>query len=292
MKYGVFLGCTIPARQMNYEQSARAVADALGIELVDADFGCCGFPVEPMDEVKALSMAAVNLKRAAEAGLDVVPLCSACGEMLTRAEHTLGKDDDSLAKVNALLKRELGVEYGGESPRIVHFAHVLYEDIGTDAIRKLVKRPLNDVRVAVHYGCHYVRPSSLFGGFDDPEFPHSLDDLVAATGAQSVDYAEKKDCCGGAVLAVGERIAREMTRKKLEALSQLQVDALVLICPFCGIMYDRYQKLIAEEAGKNYGVSVLYYPQLLGLALGIGPEKLGFDVNTIGVDGLLEKVGA
>ena len=291
MRYAVFLGCTIPARQMNYEQSARAVADALGIELVDAEFGCCGFPVEPLDEVKALSMAAMNLKKASEAGLDVVALCSACAEMMTKAKDLLARDAGTLRKVNKLLSKQLGTEYGGEAPEVIHFARLLYEKVGTDRIRELVKHPLDGLRVATHYGCHYMRPSKLYREFDDPEFPRSLDELVEATGAESIDYPGKKDCCGGGILAVGEKVAKEMTRRKLETLSQAGVDALVLICPFCGIMYDRYQKLIAGELEKSFDVPVLYYPQLLGLALGLDPDSLGFDINSVRVDGLLEKVG-
>jgi len=90
VKYQLFLGCTIPARQSNYEQSARRVSESLGIELSDPEFGCCGFPVEPVDEVKALAMAAMNLKKATENDVPVVTLCSACGEMLLKAEKLLG----------------------------------------------------------------------------------------------------------------------------------------------------------------------------------------------------------
>ena len=276
---------------MNYEQSTRQVAQRLGLELVDGDFGCCGYPIEPLDEVKALSMAAANLKKAVDNGLDVVSLCSACGEMLNRAEDVLSKDDATLGKVNSLLRKQLEIEYGGERPRIVHFARMLHEDFGVEKIRSMVERQLKGVRVAVHYGCHYVRPSTLFENFDDPELPTSLDELVEATGAESVDYPGKNDCCGGSILAVAEKIAKGMTGKKLETLSKLNVDAMVLICPFCGIMYDRYQTQIVSEVGGDFQIPVLYYPQLLGLALGIEAERLGFDVNSVSVANLLEKVG-
>ena len=291
MRYAVFLGCTIPTRQMNYEQSVRAISDALGIELVNANFGCCGFPIEPLDEAKALSMTAMNLNKAAETGLAVVALCSACAEMLTKAKDVLARDDATLRKVNKILSEQLGTEYKGESPRVIHFARMLYENVGTDKIKELVKRPLESLKVVVHYGCHYVRPSKLYDEFDDPEFPRSLDELVEATGAESVDYMGKKDCCGGGILAVNEGVAKEMARKKLETLAQVGVDALVLVCPFCGIMFDRYQKLISAELERSYNIPVLYYPQLLGLALGINPDKLGFDINSVSVDRLLEKVG-
>ena len=290
MKYTIFLGCTIPSRQMNYEQSSRAVAKALGIELVEADFGCCGFPLEPVDEVKALSMAAMNLKKGHETGLNVVTLCSACGEMLMKAEDILERDEATGKNVDSLLSKQIDSEYEGEKPRVIHFARMLYEDIGVEKINNMVKHHLGGLKIATHPGCHYVRPSSLIGGFDDPEFPHSLDELVEATGAESVDYIGKRDCCGGGILAVREDVAKAMTWKKLEVLAG-RVDALVLVCPFCGIMYDRYQKVMADELERELNVPVLYYPQLLGLALGVNPEELGFDINAISVEGLLEKVG-
>jgi len=289
LKYSVFLGCTIPARQVNYEQSARKVSEALGIELVEAEYGCCGFPVEPIDETKALAMAAVNLKLAEETGLPVVTLCSACGEMLNKAKKLLG-DDDVAKNVNKVLQKSLNTSYGGESPEVLHFARMLYETYGLDRLRAKVVKPLKGLRIATHPGCHYVRPKELFEEFDDPEFPVSLDRLVEATGAEAVDYVGKTDCCGGGVLAVSESTSKAMTGKKLETLSQLGLDALVLVCPFCGIMYDKYQRTLEAELEKQYGLPVLYYTQLLGLALGIPPDELGFDVNTVPVDGLLEKV--
>jgi len=291
MRYSLFLGCTIPVRQMNYELSARVVSKTLGIDLVDGGFGCCGFPVQPVDEAKALSMAAVNLKKAAEKGLDVVTLCSACGEMLARSEKALNGDEATLKNVNKILGSRLGAEYRGEKPRVVHFARMLYQDLGVEKIKAKVTHPLKGLRLACHPGCHYERPSTLYDGFDDPEFPGSLDRLVEATGAEAVDYIGKNDCCGGSLLAVREEASKAMTKGKLDTLKAAGVDALVLICPFCGIMYDKYQRTLAEELQQSYDIPVLYYPQLLGLALGIGSDQLGFDINSVSVKGLLEKVG-
>jgi heterodisulfide reductase subunit B len=287
MRYQLFLGCTIPARQSNYEQSARRVAEELGIELVDKDFGCCGFPVEPLDQTKALAMAAVNLKKANAEGDDVVALCSACGEMLVKAEKLLA-EPETVKNVNKLLNKSLDLSYESERPKIIHFARMLYQEYGIDELKKRVKKPLK-LTIATHPGCHYVRPKELFQEFDDPEYPHSLDELVEATGANPLDYVGKTDCCGGGILAVSEASAKAMTQKKLNTLKG-KADAMVLICPFCGIMFDKYQKLLEQEIEEKYDLPVLYYPQLLGLALGINPDELGFDVNSISVAGLLEKV--
>jgi len=278
MRYGLFLGCTIPTRQMNYEQSAREVARVFGIEFVYSGYGCCGFPV-----------AAANLKIASSSGDALVTLCSACGEMLNKTEKRLGEDAEAAKGVGKVLA-QVGLTYSGEKPRVIHFARMLHDDYGLDKIRAQVVRPLKGLKIATHPGCHYVRPSTLYPGFDDPEFPGTLDRLVEATGAEALDYQGKTDCCGGGILAVREEIAKAMTGKKLSRLSG-KADAMVVVCPFCGIMYDKYQKTLEEELGKQLGLPVLYYPQLLGLALGIDPSKLGFDVNSVGVQALISKVG-
>lgn len=290
MSYSVFLGCTIPTRQMNYEQSAREVAKTLGIELLDDVYGCCGFPLEPVDEVKALAMAAANIKITSNSGRDLVALCSACGEMLCKTEKRLEEDETAFKAVNKILT-QANIEYKGEKPRIIHFARMLYEDYGLEKLKAKVKHPLTTLKIASHPGCHYVRPSALYPGFDDPEFPGTLDRLVEATGAQPLDYEDKTDCCGGSILAVREDIAKSMTGNKLLKLVG-KADAMVVICPFCGIMYDKYQKTLEEELQKKMGIPIIYYPQLLGLALGIDPSKLGFDVNSVSVQELLSKVGA
>jgi heterodisulfide reductase subunit B len=273
---------------MNYEESARKVSEVLGIEIIDNDFGCCGFPIEAINETKALSMAAMNLKKASESNEPLLTLCSACGEMLSKAEQLL-ENEVVTKEVNKLLQKNLGTSYNGEKPRVLHFVRMLYEDYGIDKLRENISNPLTGIKIATHPGCHYVRPKELFQGFDDALFPKSLDELVEVTGAELVDYIGKTDCCGGSILAVSESIAKVMTMKKLETLFGT-VDALVLICPFCSIMYDKYQKLLGEELEKEYNIPVLYYPQLLGLALGQKPEDLGFDVNSVSVDELLERV--
>ena len=288
MKFNLFLGCTIPTRQMNYEQSAREVATNLGIELMEGGFGCCGFPVEPIDEVKSLAMAASNLILSSKSGLDTVVLCSACGEMLSKAEKRLAEDEGTLKSVNKLLL-QVGLEYKGEKPRIVHFARLLHDDYTIDKLRGKVKKPLKGLKVASHPGCHYVRPSTLYPGFDDPEFPGTLDKLIEALGAEALEYNGKTDCCGGSLLAVREDVSKAMTSKKLSMLAG-KVDAMVVICPFCGIMYDKYQRSLEEELETKYGLPVVYYTQLLGLALGLDPAKLGFDINSVSVQALLDKV--
>jgi heterodisulfide reductase subunit B len=288
-EYALFLGCTTPVRALNYELSSRKVAETLGIKLVDLDFGCCGFPIEVIDETDALAFAAKNLSLAKEKNLSVIVLCNACAEMLTKTEASLSRDEELTKKVNGLLQNRLGTLYEGSVP-VKHFARFLHEDYGLEKLKKNIKRPLKGIKIAVQYGCHYMRPSEIYKDFDDPFEPRTLDELVEVTGAESVEYESKMDCCGGGIVGIDEKIAVEMTKKKILELIEADVDAMILICPYCGIMYDRQQASILEAELKTLGIPVLYYPQLLGLALGIRADELGFDYNAMNSEKLLEKI--
>jgi heterodisulfide reductase subunit B len=170
MKYAFFLGCTIPARAMNYEVSARKIATKLGIEFVDLpDFGCCGFPVKSVDSFTTIVMAAKNIAIAEEKGLDICTLCNGCVVTLVEANHELKHKEELRKKVNKELSK-IGKEYKG-TIEVKHFARVLYEDVGVEKIKKEVKYGLDDFKLAAHYGCHYFKPSVVYGRFDDPEYP-------------------------------------------------------------------------------------------------------------------------
>ena len=145
--------------------------------------------------------------------------------------------------------------------------------------------------MSIHYGCHYLRPCELYDGFDDAENPSTVENLVAVTGAAVVDYKNKLECCGGAILGVEEDIALKMAKDKLDNVTKNKVDALVTICPFCSIMYEDNQKKIESKFNVEYNLPVLYYPQVLGLALGIDPKQLGFRLNKIKATNILEKIG-
>ena len=289
MKYALFLGCTVPTRALNYELSARKVAEKLGIELVDIpEFSCCGFPIRSVNQEAGFLMAARNLALAEKQGLNIVTLCSACVETLQEANYHFEKDPEYLKYFNEKLKR-FGLSYSG-SIEVKHFARMLYEDYGIEEIKKHVVRPLEGIRVAAHYGCHYIKPSEIYGNLDDPENPHTLDELIEVTGAESIFYREKEKCCGGAILGIREDIALKMTKAKLDAVKEAQADALILICPFCSVMYEGNQRKVEHEFGTEYKIPVLYYPQLLGLALGFEPNEVGFKFNRVKAKAFLEKL--
>jgi heterodisulfide reductase subunit B len=276
----LFLGCTVPVRNLNYELSARKVAAALGVELRDmAGLGCCGYPLKAFDQDTALVLAARALAQAGESGLTVVPLCSSCAGTLNEAAHHLDHDPQVLALVQERLT-PLGLTYR-PGVRVRHLARYLLEEVGLEAIAAKVTRPLSEFTFAPHYGCHLLKPSRVMEGFDDPEAPTSLARLIAVTGAKSLDYRYLKECCGGGVLGADEDLAGRMAGHKLLELSAAAVTAMVVICPFCNVMYEGQQKAIAKKLGADIKVPVVYLTQILGLAMGMSPDELGFKLNRV-----------
>ncbi len=282
-KYALFLGCTVPVRAQHYELATRNVAKELGIEFVDLkDGSCCGFPLKALDVKTALLLAARNVGLASNIGLDVITLCNSCTAMLSDAQEKLNERD--FRKDFS----ELGLTYPRQI-KVRHFVRMLYEDVGIDDIRNAIKNPLKNLKIIAHYGCHYLRPSYLHA-FDNVENPHTLDELVGATGATIIDYPEKKLCCGGSVLGVDEELAIKMSNQKLAIAKEKGADALISICPFCTVMYEDNQKKAETKFNTTYNIPVLYYPQLLGLGLGLTPEAVGLKFNRIKADNIINKI--
>lgn len=289
MKYAFFPGCLAPVMARHYELSARKVAKKLGVELVDVqDFACCGFPIMSVDQETALLMAARNLSVAEDLGLDICTICNGCASTLSEASKELMHDDQLREKVNEKLEK-IGRTYKG-NVRVKHFARVLYEDVGPEKIKSQVKNSLEGLKLASHYGCHYLKPSDVYDKFEDPEFPRSLDELISALGAETVEYEDKMQCCGGVILDVDDKIALAMAQRKLEHVKAVGADAIGLICPLCGSMYDRNQRVIERRFNAAYNMPVLYYTQLLGLALGLDPKELGLNLNRVKTSELLSKL--
>lgn len=290
MKYALFLGCTVPVRALNYELAARKVGEKLGLEFLDIpEFSCCGFPVKSVDRMTFMLMAAENLSLAEEANLDICTLCSACSSVLTEVDKQLKENRALRNRVN----EDLSVtnrKYHGKI-HVKHFVRILHEDVGLAKIKEMVKRPLSEFNFTAHYGCHYLKPSEVYGKFDEPENPRTLDELIRVTGAQSIPYEDKNECCGGGVLGVEEATALKIAALKLDHIKASGADALVLICPFCNIMYEGNQKKIERQSETEFNLPVLYYPQVLGLALGMAPDELGFRMNRVKPREILSRLG-
>ena len=288
MKSALFLGCTIPARSRNYEMSARRVAERLDIRFVDIkEFICCGFPMKSIDRWSAQVMAAYNLCLAQEQHLDLCALCSSCASVLKEAAEQLSEAGPEREKVNKQLSK-LGLRYEGHV-KVSHFARSLYEDITPPKIRETIEKDLSGLKIAIHYGCHYLREPFVYDHLDNLK---SLADLISITGAQVVHYAGEDKCCGGPVLPVDETSALSVAKEKLEAVTEAGADALCVVCPFCSVMYDSNQKGINSAFDAHFQVPVLYLTQLLGLAFGYDSKALGLNMNAVKTKRLLSKIDA
>ena len=272
MKYLLFLGCVIPYRVSSYEISTRKILDKLGAELAEMpDFTCCGFPLDPVNHEMMLTLAARNLSLAEEQNLNVMTLCNGCFGVLNHVNKELKEDKKLRARVNEYLK-EIGREFKGTTT-VKHLIHVLSEDIGFERIRESVKKPLNPLKVAVHTGCHVMRPAKYVGS-DDPENPTLLKKLVRVTGAECLDYIDENECCGNPIIGVNSQIPLQLARHKLNNIKAVGAQALITVCPFCHMMYDLHQPRIERAFNEKFGIPVLHYPQLLGLAMGMTPDEL------------------
>ena len=281
-RYALFLGCTTPTQVIQYELSSRWICKQLGIELVDIkDFVCCGINQTNLNLEAGLLLAAMNLALAEKRGLDILTLCAACTGHLAEAVEKL-KDQDTRDRINSKLET-IDLKYEGKT-RVKHISRVLYEDIGIDRIKEKIKIDLSKLRIAPHYGCHYLKPESAFNGFDDPDNPKTLHKLISATGAIPIQYETLNLCCGGKSFPVSSKIAMSLVRKKLDNLISKKLDFLVVQCQTCYLMYSNQQKLINKKLGRNYSIPVLLYPQLLGIALGGDLiNDLGIHLNGISI---------
>lgn len=290
MKYALYLGCTIQTEQYGFELSTRETLPELGVELVDVDgFSCCGYPLRSYNNFSWIYLSARNLAIADELGLDVLPLCNGCHVSMSDVKHMLDSNPNLQNSINEYLMIE-GLKYTGKS-QVHHLIEVLYHDVGLDKIRESIKRTLNGLKLASHYGCHALRPSSI-GRPDEPEDPQILDELTGALGANTEYYPEKLDCCGASLVLSDPETSFKITGAKLKAVQRHGFDGMVTICPFCHKMYDAKQGAIKNVLqDEEIDVPVFYYTQLLGLAMGKEEGRLGINFNLSPVDRILEKIG-
>jgi heterodisulfide reductase subunit B2 len=273
-KYLIFLGCATPYRVSSYEISSRKVLAKLDVELVEMpEFNCCGLPFDPVSHETMLILAAKNLAMAEQQGLNILTLCPGCAGTLKKVNKILKEDKAQREQINAHLK-EADLEFKG-TVETKHLLQLLKEDVGVEKIKTAITRPLTDLKVAEHNGCHILRPKEYFE-FDDPEDPQTLKMLIEATGATCLDYIDETECCGAPSVGVSDKVALQLARDKLNHIKMVDAQALITVCPFCHIMYDTNELRIEKTFNEVYGIPILHYPQLLGLAMELTPDELAF----------------
>lgn len=291
MKVAVFWGCCIQANQYAYEMSLRETLPKFDIELVDLEESvCCGDPVKSVNEFAANFLAARILALANLAGVDslLVP-CNRCHFTISENQDIMKKNPKTAQRIIDLLKEE-GLRYN-PNIKIWHTIDLLHDLVGIEKVKKAVKKPLKGLKMAPHVGCQIIRYSDL-GRVDDAENPRKLDELMKTLGAEAVDYAEKLDCCGAALMRSHPDSALSLAGSKLKAVQKLSVGGMVVSCPDCQLMFDAKQKDAGTTVGAKLHVPVVYYTQLLGLALGIDEKKLGLHLNQSPTEEILAEISS
>lgn len=278
-KYAFFLGCIAPLRYPGIEKSTKVVCENLGIELVDfTDASCCPAPgvIRAFSRKAWLAAAARNLALAENMGLDILTICNGCYGSLFDAAHDLNGKPEELAEINEILA-EIGLEYKGTT-NVYHFADVIFKEIGIEKLKESITNPI-DYKVAAFYGCHFLKPSGN-KHIDDPENPTMLDDLIEATGAESMPRIKKMMCCGagGGVRSAQGELAIKHTRENLENMVAGGAEYIVDVCPFCHLQFDSTQ----DELGFN--LPVLHLSQLFGIAMGMDKKELGLSLHKVPVN--------
>lgn len=256
---------------------------ALDIELKDMEgASCCPAPgvFGSFDEKTWASIAARNLSIAEDMGMDIMTECNGCFGSLTECNHMLKESEDKKAEINEVLS-EVGKEFKGTT-EVKHFAQILRDDVGYEKLASLIEKPL-DLNVAVHYGCHFLKPTAEIGIEDQAEDPSILDDLVEITGAKSVPYEDKMMCCGagGGLRSRDLDVTLSYTKEKLEHMTEAGVDAIVNVCPFCHLQFDQGQTEVNDKYGTDYALPVFHLAQLYGLAMGLTADDLTLDAQAI-----------
>jgi heterodisulfide reductase subunit B len=274
-QFAFFPGCLIPARHPAMEYAIRETLPKLGVEIVDLEgASCCPDPIyfKSKDKVAWLTVAARNLTLAEDLGLDIFTNCSGCTATLSETYHLLHEDDDLRDQVNERLER-IGREYKGTS-RIRHIATLVRDEVGYDAVRESVVRPLNGLKVAIHYGCHLLKPSRIMN-VDNPDNPEVMERLVEALGASPVRHRNWYLCCGKA--CQDDDIPNHMMHDLLSTVNDEQADLLGMICPTCFGQFDHGQMKVAKLFDEDFHTPPVYYFQLLAFAQGVPLDKLGFE---------------
>ena len=277
MKYAYYPGCSAESTARDQYMSVNMVARALGIELVEPKgWTCCGStPAHHTGKVLSVALPAANLLMAKKMGLDMVVFCAACYNRMKVANHEI----QTSQKMREDVAAALGEDYDG-SVRVLHFVEILIREIGIQRLKKQFTHSLDGLKAASYYGCLLVRPREVTG-FDDPENPTLMDQLVECMGGEPIDWPHKVACCGGGFAISRTDIVVELSNAVLYMAKASGAQCIAVACPMCQINLDMRQANISKMKNISYEMPVVYITQLIGLCMGINPHKLGMNKNIV-----------
>lgn len=290
MKISYYPGCTLKNNAKNFEESALCSLNSIGVEVEELPrWNCCGtvFSLATDDLIHHVAPIR-NLIRVKESNTDrVMTLCAMCYNTLKRANERVKADSESLDKINQFMYRE-EIDYEGDV-KILHLLELLRDEIKFENISKKVTKPLKNLKVANYYGCLLVRPKEI--GLDDVENPTILENLMTALGADSIDFPYKTECCGAYQTVNNLEIIAERTYHILTSAQSQGAEVVTVSCPLCAFNLDHRQKETVQKYPEFKNIPILYFTQLMAIALGCPEESLRFDLNYIDPKPILKEKG-
>ncbi|MEJ2631129.1 MAG: CoB--CoM heterodisulfide reductase iron-sulfur subunit B family protein [Acidihalobacter sp.] len=299
-KVAYYPGCALEGSGGPYDKSTRVLVKALGLEMENIrDYNCCGAMevknIHPM--LQTYLSSRVMALASQEMGIDTVMApCNGCYHNLKKAEYETATSEKALQTVQDLAQKADDPVYEGDV-RTLHLLEWLMEELGTEGIKQKMRKSLNGIKVANYYGCMYVRPRQIFPEKDqgpDSESsykPHFMDDLLGAAGAVNIDFPLKTACCGGAHTLSDSDTSTQLVLNIIQAAEDAGAEVIATECPTCHSGLEMHQVRAETEFGIKSNVKVIYFTQLLGLALGLSPRKLGVHENISDSIGLLQEKG-
>jgi heterodisulfide reductase subunit B len=300
-KVAYYPGCALEGSGHAYNRSTKVLGKALGLDLVEVkNWNCCGaMEVKNIDpKLQTYLSSRVMSIAANEMGFDTVMApCNGCYHNLKKAEHDVANDPDTVAVVERLSAKAGHAAYRADQVTTIHALDWIKEAIGEDGIRERVRNSLSGLKVANYYGCMYTRPRHIFPekdagpGSESTYEPHFMDDLLQAAGAEIVDYPLKTACCGGAHTLSDSDTSTRLVLNLLLAAEACGAEVIATECPTCHSGLEMHQIRAEKVFGKTTRPVILYFTQLLGLALGMSPRKLGIQENISDAVPLLKAKG-
>ncbi len=285
MDLAIFRCCPTSTFMKQYESSTDAVLKKLDIQFTEVkDFNCCGYPLKNINLKAYLLSSARNLSLAEKNKTNMMTVCSCCYGSLKQAQQLL-KENGSLKKeINWTLEKE-GLSYSGHV-EVKHLFTVLYNDIGIEQIQNQMEKPFRNLNIAAHYGCHLLRPREITQT-DRSKKAFPLDHMIEITGAKSVDWPSKEECCGSPMWGIYDELSMDLTQNKITHAEKSGADYLCVTCVYCQLQFDRVQQMLITRRDFETILPSILYPQLLGLGLGIDSEVLGIHQNRLELSGIL-----
>jgi heterodisulfide reductase subunit B2 len=278
MKFAYYPGCSLRATGLEYDESTHAVFGALDVELAELkDWSCCGASSgHSLSHMAAEALPARNIALAQEINLDLLAPCAACFNRLKVADYTLQTDEARRDEI----QRAIGFEYSGMT-QVRNPLDLIVNEIGLARVSALVKRRLGELRLVSYYGCLLVRPPKVVK-FDEPDHPQSMNKLLAALGAEPVDWAYATVCCGGSLSLTRPRIAARLVGDLIAHAREVGAQAMVTACPLCQINLEMRQN------GTCPKMPIIYFTELIGLALDLPDTRAWCSKHLIDPRGVVE----